>query len=67
MPNQKLMFPSVFLPFIHLVLLSCTSFLKRGQHSRSAMNLGGNGQGRIEIMACDWVLTGSCSICMKSR
>lgn len=26
MPSQKLTFPSVFLPFIHFVLLSCTSF-----------------------------------------
>lgn len=30
MPNQKLMFPSVFLPFIHFVLLSWTSFVKLG-------------------------------------
>jgi hypothetical protein len=30
MPNQKLILPSVFLPFIHLVLLSCTSFVNKG-------------------------------------
>lgn len=29
MPSQKLMFPSVFLPFIHFVLLSCTSLSNR--------------------------------------
>lgn len=42
MPSQKLMFPSVFLPFIHFVLLSCTSFVKQGQHARSTVDPGGN-------------------------